>query len=143
LCLSKHNFLSFTFICMIKLQTYIFHHRSGYNIYSLYCTVSYAHVTVTYSHHLKTGRSGMQMVIFQTQFVTNFQLIKSAILFLTIWKLDWLIDHLKTWQSCLVFRCHLNTGPFDFRTQINHLNTGQVRYSDGDCKVITEGITHL
>jgi hypothetical protein len=27
----------------------------------------------------------------------------------------------------------VNTGPFDFRTQINHLNTRLVWYSDGDC----------
>jgi hypothetical protein len=34
-----------------------------------------------------------------------------------------LTDHLKTGQVFPVFRCHLNTRPFDFRTQINHLNT--------------------
>ena len=32
---------------------------------------------------------------------------------------------------------HLNTGPFDNRTQINHLNTRLVRYSDGYYKVCT------
>ena len=41
--------------------------------------------------------------------------------------------HLKTGQSCLVFKWHLNTGPFDNRTCLDHSNTGLVRYSDGYC----------
>ena len=34
---------------------------------------------------------------------------------------------------CPLFRCHLNTGPFDNRTIFDHLNTRLVRYSDGYC----------
>jgi hypothetical protein len=41
---------------------------------------------------------------------------------------------LKTGQVCPVLRCHLNTRPFDFRTQINHLHTGLAQYSDGNCR---------
>jgi hypothetical protein len=40
--------------------------------------------TNQYSHHLKTGQSGIQIVIFWTQFVSGFQMVKSAILFSTI-----------------------------------------------------------
>jgi hypothetical protein len=39
-----------------------------------------------YSHDLKIGQSGIQMVIFQTRFLYGFQMVKSAILFLTIQK---------------------------------------------------------
>jgi hypothetical protein len=48
---------------------------------------------ISNSHHLKTGESGIQMVIFRTQFVSSFQMVKLAILFLTIQKLDWFSDH--------------------------------------------------
>jgi hypothetical protein len=46
-----------------------------------------------YSHHLKTGQSSIQMVIFRTQFVSGFQMVKSTILLLTIRKLDRFSDH--------------------------------------------------
>jgi hypothetical protein len=42
-------------------------------------------------------------------------------------------DHSKTRQIFPVFGCSLNIGPFHNRTQIKHLNTGLVRYSDHDC----------
>jgi hypothetical protein len=39
------------------------------------------HIKLKYSQHPKSGPSGFQMVIFQTQFVSSFQMVKSAILF--------------------------------------------------------------
>ena len=33
---------------------------------------------------------------------------------------------------------HLNTGPFDNQTQIYHLNTRLVQYSDGYCSLVLE-----
>jgi hypothetical protein len=42
-------------------------------------------------------------------------------------------DHSKTRQICPVFGCHLNIGPFDNWTQIDHLNTELVRFSDHFC----------
>ena len=42
-------------------------------------------------------------------------------------------NHSKTGPFSPVFEYHSNTGPFDDRTQISHLNTGLVRYSDGHC----------
>jgi hypothetical protein len=85
-----------------------------------------------YSHHLKTGQSGIQMVIMITVCVR-----------FSNGKISHLVsNHLKTGQVCPVFRCHLNTGPFDFRTQINHMNTGLVWYSDGDCNSSIAIIDH-
>jgi hypothetical protein len=46
-----------------------------------------------YSHHLKTGQTGIQLVIFWTQFVFGLQMVKLAILFITIQKPDWFSDH--------------------------------------------------
>ena len=46
-----------------------------------------------YSHYLKIGQSVIQMVIFRTQIVSNFQMVKLAILFLTIQKPDQFSDH--------------------------------------------------
>jgi hypothetical protein len=46
-----------------------------------------------YSHHLKAGQSGIQMVIFGTKFVFGFQMVKSAIFFLTIQKPDRFSEH--------------------------------------------------
>jgi hypothetical protein len=51
------------------------------------------HLKVVYSHHLKTGQSGIQNVIFRTQFVSGFQMLKSAILSLTIRKPGRFLDH--------------------------------------------------
>jgi hypothetical protein len=48
---------------------------------------------ILYSHHLKTGQSRIQIVIIRTQFVSCFQMVKLAILFLTIRKLDQFSDH--------------------------------------------------
>jgi hypothetical protein len=42
-------------------------------------------------------------------------------------------NHLKTGQNGPVIEWHSITGPFDFKTQIDHLNTGLVWYSDGHC----------
>ncbi len=118
------------------------HFRTGLVFKLLSYSISAPQFVLIYSNHLKIRKSSIQMVIFLTQRVSSFQMVKSAILFLTIQKPDWfsdhrtqarLIDHLKTGQVCPVFRCLLNTGPFDFKTQINHLNTGLVRYSDDNC----------
>jgi hypothetical protein len=65
------------------------------------------------------------LFIFRTQFVSSFQMVKSAILFLAIQKPDrsfrpqyivkayWPLENRTSFP---VFRCHLNTGPFDFMT---------------------------
>jgi hypothetical protein len=47
-------------------------------------------------------------------------------------------DHSKTGQNRSVIECHSITGPFDFRIQIDHLNTGLVRYSDGHYSAVAE-----
>ena len=38
-----------------------------------------------------------------------------------------------TMLSCLVFKWHLKTGPFEIQTTFHHSNTGLVRYSDLHC----------
>jgi hypothetical protein len=42
-------------------------------------------------------------------------------------------SHLKTRQIYPAFGCHSITRIFDNQTQIDHLKTGLVRYSDVDC----------
>jgi hypothetical protein len=43
------------------------------------CTAQVIAWKMDYSRHLKTGLSSIQMVIFQTQFTSGFQMVKSAI----------------------------------------------------------------
>ena len=54
----------------------------------------------------------------------------------TIWIPNiWTINRLFSVQFSVH---HLNTGPFDNRTQIHHLNLRQVRYTDCNCTRITK-----
>ena len=46
--------------------------------------------------------------------------------------------HSKSGQNGPVIEWFLNTGPFEFRTHIDHSKSGLVRYSDGNCTFLNE-----